>query len=226
MFLLLPSQHPPYMPLTAKLLADRLYKAMKVIGLTGGIGSGKTTVSRFLAELGAVVIDADKLGHEVLKDPRVREEIGSVFGKQVLDSKEEVDRKKLAELVFNNTELLSKLNQIMKPRLDEMLKTRIDDYRRQGADVVVLEAAVLIEADVRWLVNEIWVTVAPEETILKRLRARTGLTREELLARIRSQLSTTERTRYADVVIDTNCTFDELKVKVGELWQKLLREKK
>jgi len=198
---------------------------MKVIGLTGGIGSGKTTVSRFLAELGAVVIDADKLGHEVLKDPRVREEIGSVFGKQVLDSKEEVDRKKLAELVFNNTELLSKLNQIMKPRLDEMLKTRIDDYRRQGADVVVLEAAVLIEADVRWLVNEIWVTVAPEETILKRLRARTGLTREELLARIRSQLSTTERTRYADVVIDTDCTLEELKAKVRELWRKTRAKK-
>ncbi len=195
---------------------------MKVIGLTGGIGSGKSTVSRFLAELGAVIIDTDKIGHEALKpNTRVWQEIVAAFGRQVLTANNEIDRKKLGEIVFDNPESLSRLNQITHPRMYQMAETQIEEYRRQGVDVVMLEAPVLLEAGWTPLVDEVWVTVAPEATVLRRLKERGGLSSSESLARIRSQLSSEERVRHANVVIDTDCSLTELKTRVKKLWQKL-----
>ena len=195
---------------------------MKVIGLTGGIGSGKSTVSQFLAELGTVVLDADKVGHDTLRDTEIRREIISAFGKQVLAPSGNIDRKKLGEIVFRNPESLAKLNQIMHPPMYEIVKARLEEYRHQGADVVVLEAPLLIEASWTSLVNEVWVAVASEDTVLKRLRER-GLSEAKSLARIRSQMSDKERAKFSDVVIDTDCSLDELKTKVKELWLKLAR---
>lgn len=195
---------------------------MKVIGLTGGIGSGKSTVSRFLAELGAVVIDADKVGHQAfLPGTKLWQEVVAAFGEGVLGAGGEIDRKKLGEVVFNSPELRSCLNEIMHPAMYDMVKAQIDDYRRRGVAVVVLEAPLLIEAGWTPLVDEVWVTVAPEETVLKRLERRSGMSGADSLARIRSQLATEERIKHADVVINTDCTLDELRAKVKELWQKL-----
>ena len=195
---------------------------MKVIGLTGGISSGKSTVSRFLAELGAVIIDADKIGHEVLKpDSEVWREVVAAFGKQIITANGAIDREKLGEIVFSNSEARARLNQIMHPRIYDMVKTRLEEYRRQGAGIVVLEAPLLLEAGWTSLVDEVWVTTASEATMLKRLRERTGLSEKESLARIRSQLPTEERVKHADAVIDTDCSLGELKVKVKELWQEL-----
>jgi len=196
---------------------------MKVIGLTGGIGSGKSTVSQFLSELGVVILDTDKVGHDALKDTEIRQEIVSAFGKQVLTPDRNIDRKKLSEIVFGNPEYLVKLNQIMHPRMYETVKAQLKEYRQQGVDVVVLEAPLLIEA--RWtsLVDEVWVTVASENTVLKRLQERAGLSEAESLARIRSQMSDKERVKLADAVINTDCSLDELKTKVEELYLKLAR---
>ena len=195
---------------------------MKVIGLTGGIGSGKSTVAQFLAELGAVIIDADRVGHEILKpDTELWREVVATFGQQVLTPGGDIDRKKLGEMVFGNTELLARLNQIMHPRMHAMVKAQLDEYRRQGVRVVVLEAPLLLEAGWTPLVDEVWVTVASESTVLKRLQERVGLSKEESLARIHSQLSSEERLRYADVVINTDCSLGEVKAKVRKLWDKL-----
>jgi len=195
---------------------------MKVIGLTGGIGSGKSTVSQFLAELGAVILDADKIGHEAFKpDTEAWREVVAAFGTQVLTTSGEIDRRKLGEMVFGKPELLSRLNRIMHPRMYEIVKAQLDEYRRWGVGVVVLEAPLLIEAGWASLVDEVWVTVAPEATVLKRIMERTGLSREEALARIRSQLSSEERAKHADVIIDTDCQLDELKAKVEKLWRRL-----
>jgi len=195
---------------------------MKVIGLTGGISSGKSTVSQFLAELGAVIIDADKIGHEVLKpDSEVWREVVAAFGRQIITANGKINREKLGEIVFSNSEARARLNQIMHPRIYDMVKTRLEEYRRQGAGIVVLEAPLLLEAGWTSLVDEVWVTTASEATMLKRLRERTGLSEKESLARIRSQLPTEERVKHADAVIDTDCSLGELKVKVKELWQEL-----
>ncbi|MFC1918366.1 dephospho-CoA kinase [Chloroflexota bacterium] len=198
----------------------------KVIGLTGGIGSGKSTVSQCLAELGAVIIDADKVGHEAFKpDTEAWREVVATFGNQVLTTGGEVDRKKLGEIVFNDPESLSRLNRIMHPRMHEMMKARIEEYQRQRVDVVVLEAAILIEANWTPLVDEVWVTVAPEATVVERVKKQRGLAEEQILTRIRSQLSTEERTSHADTVINNDNDLDELKTKVKTLWEKLLAQR-
>jgi len=199
-----------------------LDEIMKVIGLTGGIGSGKSTVSRFLKELGAVIIDADKVGHEAFKpDTEAWREVGAAFGRQILTPSGEIDRNKLGEIVFANPEALARLNEIMHPRIYAWVKALIEGYRQMGVEVVVLEAPLLREAGWTSSVDEVWVTVAPESTVLRRLKKKLGLSESESLARIRSQLPSKERIKQADVVIDTDCSLDELKAKVEELWYKL-----
>jgi len=195
---------------------------MKVIGLTGGIGSGKSTVSQFLAELGAIIVDADKVGHEALKPgSKVWQQVVNEFGKSIVTAGGDIDRAKLGELVFSNHTARARLNRIMHPPMYNTVKARLEEYRRKGVKVVVLEAPLLLEASWTSLVNEVWVTVAPEATVLKRLRERSGLSEQKARARIHSQLPTEARMRHADVVIDTDGSLDELKEKVNELWQRL-----
>jgi len=194
---------------------------MKVIGLTGGIGSGKSTVSQLLSELGAVIIDADRVGHEAFKpDTELWREVVAAFGRQILTPSGDIDRKKLGEIVFGNAELLSRLNQIIHPRMYDMVKVQLEEYQRRGVEVVVLEAPLLLEASWASLVDEVWVTVASESTVLKRLQEKVGLSKEESLARIRSQLSSEERIKQADVVINTDCSLEKVKARVRELWER------
>ena len=195
---------------------------MKIIGLTGGIGSGKSTVAQFLAELGAVIVDVDKVGHEALKrDNEVQQQVVHAFGQQIIGSDGEIDREKVGEIVFGDPEARTKLNQIIHPRMYDVVKTQLEEYRRQGVGVVVLDAPLLIEAGWTSLVDEVWVTTASEATVLKRLRERAEMSEQESKARIRSQLSLEERIKHADAVIDTDCDLAELKAKVKELWQGL-----
>ena len=192
---------------------------MKVIGLTGGIGSGKSTVSQFLQELGAVVLDADKVGHEAyLPGTETWREVVVAFGREILAPDGTIDRKKLGGIVFSDPESLKRLNQIVHPRMFEMMKTRIEECRQQGVKVVVLEAAVLLEAKWTPLVDEVWVTIASESAVVERAKERTGLPEEQILARIRSQLSVEERIKHANVVIHNEGNLNELKMKVEELW--------
>lgn len=198
---------------------------MKIIGLTGGIASGKSTVSQFLKELGAVTIDADKVGHEAFKpDTETWREVVDAFGKEILNPDGEIDRQKLGKIVFSDSQALARLNQIVHPRIYALAKARIEDYRRQGVKVVVLEAPLLLEVDSPSLadeVDEVWVTVAPEAVVLKRLKDKTELSEAQSLARIRSQLPSEERVKHADVVIDTDCGLDEMKARVEKLWRRL-----
>jgi len=192
---------------------------MKIIGLTGGIGSGKTTVAGFLAEFGVVVLDADKVGHEAFKPGTAGwRDVLSTFGKEILKADNEIDRKKLSKIVFGKPQALARLNQIMHPRIMELIKERLKQLEQQDVRVAVIEATLLIEADWKPLIDEIWVTIAPQTSVLKRLKERSGYSEEESLSRIRSQMTQEERTRHADVVINTDCTLAELKTKVKQLW--------
>jgi dephospho-CoA kinase len=195
---------------------------MKVIGLTGGIGSGKSTVAQFLAELGATIIDADAIGLEVFKpETEAWREVVAAFGKQIINTDGTINRKKLGTIVFANPEARARLNQIMHPRIYEMVKAQLEEYQGRGVSVVVLEAPLLVEAGWTSLVDEVWVTTASEDIVFKRLRERTGLSEAESQARIRAQLPAEKRIREADVVIDTDCDLEGLKAKVKELWQGL-----
>jgi dephospho-CoA kinase len=193
---------------------------MKVIGLTGGTGSGKSTVAQFLAELGATVLDVDKVGHEALKKDKVRERLVREFGRDIV-SGGEVDRARLGRLVFHNSEALARLNRILHPVIFRMVDARLEACRRQGVGVVVLDAPLMMEVGRSAQADEVWVTTASEATVIRRLRERTGLSEPEAKARIRAQLPDEEKIKHADVVINTNGPLDELKTRVTGLWQKL-----
>jgi dephospho-CoA kinase len=194
----------------------------RVIGLTGGIGSGKSTVSRFLAELGAVIIDADKIGHEVYRpDTGTWRQLVKTFGSGILAADNTVDRKKLGAIVFGNKQELQRLNAIIHPQITAEIKKRIAEYRRQDVKVIVLDAPVLLEANAKNLVDEVWVVVADEDNVIKRAAARTGLTEQQIRARVRSQLSNAERTKNARVIINNNGAPEDLRGKIQELWEQI-----
>lgn len=147
----------------------------------------------------------------------------AAFGKSILKPNGEIDRNKLGKLVFADTAALNKLNQIIHPRICEIVKQKIEEYRQAGIRVVVLEAALLIEADgLKHLVDQVWVTTVPEATILRRLKSERGLKEEQVLARLQAQMSSEEKAKQADVVINTDCSLDELRKRVTELWHNLL----
>jgi len=195
---------------------------MRVIGLTGGIGSGKSTVARYLVELGAKHIDADKVIHEIYSpDTEGWSALVKAFGKDIVAPSGEIDRKKLGEIVFNDAEAVKKLNEIVHPLGYKLAKSRLDKYREEGVEVVVFEVILLFEAGWDHLADETWVTAVSEDTAIKRLKESRGLTEEEILARIHSQTSNEERAKKADVVINNDGTIEEMKVKVKELWDKI-----
>ncbi len=188
---------------------------MLVIGLTGGIGSGKTTVSGFLEELGAEVIDADKVGHVTyLPDMPAWRDLIDAWGEDLLQPNREIDRKKLGAIVFSDPANLEKLNSIVHPRMRDIMNDRIEAFRGEGKRVVVVDAAILIEAKWTSLVDEVWVTAAPEDVVVQRVMARNGWEEEQVRSRMASQMPAEERQSYADVVIDTDATLDEVRERV------------
>jgi len=195
---------------------------MKVIGLTGGIGSGKSTVARFMAELGAVVIELDKVGHEAMKSSsKTWQRLVDEFGSDIITTDGEIDRARLGEIVFNDSNSLRQLNDIIHPEIDKIINARLDENRRKRIDYVVLEAAARLDTDRSSQLDELWVTVAPNEVVMKRLSERSGFSEQESRARIESQISSEERVKRADVVIDTNCSLEDLKNRVGLAWKEM-----
>ncbi|MFC1926720.1 dephospho-CoA kinase [Chloroflexota bacterium] len=199
---------------------------MILVGLTGGIASGKSTVSQMFAELGAAVIDADKVGHEVLQGHvETRRELVAAFGEGILTSEGEIDRGNLADIVFNSSESLVQLNRIMHPVIYRIIEERVEALHLKGFEIVIVEAAVLIEAHWTDLVDQVWVTLAPEEIVIKRLCANKGFTVEQAKARINSQMPIDERAGYADVIINTDCNLSTVRAQVESIWHKLQAQK-
>jgi len=195
---------------------------MYIIGLTGGIGSGKSTVARLLEEQGAVVLSADLVGHEVYEPGRpAHGEIVDAFGPEVLAPDGTIDRKKLGAIVFADPAQLQKLNAITHPRMKEMMREKLIGLARQGVKIAVLEAALLFDAAWDDLADEVWVTVAPRDTAAQRTAQRSGLEEAEVLRRIEAQMSDEERIRRADVVIDTGGDMEATRVQTLERWQDL-----
>jgi dephospho-CoA kinase len=179
-------------------------------------------VAKTLSELGAVVIDADKVGHEAFRPhTEAWRKVVAAFGKDILGQNEEIDRSKLAQLVFNDPKALQRLNRTMHPLMHRIVEKRIKALRRQGIEVVVLEATLLIEAKWTDLVDQVWVTITPADTVTNRLVSQKGFTEEQARARIKAQTPIAQRARNADVVIRNDADIDTLRKKVEGLWQKL-----
>lgn len=199
---------------------------MVVIGLAGGIGTGKSEVSRILKELGAAVLDADRYGHEVyLPNTDGLREIVATFGEDVLLPTGEVDRRALGGKVFGNPEAMAKLNAIAWPRIRQKMIDGIAEQQLAGTQVVVLDAAVLIEAEWTDLADEVWISTAPEAAVIQRLKDRNNLTEEQVRARMSSQMPTEEKAKYADAIVNNDGGLDDLRNKVEDLWKDRLVSK-
>lgn len=196
---------------------------MKTIGLTGGIGSGKSTVSQILAELGAFVIDADKVGHEIyLPGKEAWQQVTLAFGPDILAADQTIDRKKLGAIVFGSDESRKKLNSIVHPLMFKDIGRRIKEKRAEGfTRPLVVEAAILIEANWLPLVDEVWVVVAGKDAVIERVAAQRGLSAKDTEARIASQLADTERLKHATLVITNDRSLENLKKQVNEVWDRL-----
>lgn len=196
---------------------------MIVIGLTGGIASGKSTISAALAARGATIVDADKVGHEAYTPGSEGwQAVVDAFGKRIVSDSGEIDRKALGAIVFGDPAQRERLQAIIWPVMKRMMARTLDEFRAEGRKVVVVEAAVLLEAGWQDLVDQIWVVTVPVAIAEERLIARNGLTREQAQARIAVQLSNEERTREATVVIDNSGTLEQAEAEVGRRWDELV----
>ena len=194
---------------------------MIVIGLTGGIGTGKTEVSGLLEKLGATIINADQVGHEAYTPhSEAWQEVVKAFGEDILQENGEVDRRKLGGIVFADPEQLTTLNGIMHPRMAAIVKEKLGVLENQGTNVVVVEAAVLFEAGWDTLVGEVWTTESLSEKVVERLQQRNGFAPEEIRKRIASQMPSEERARRADEVIKNDGELEDLENAVREVWKR------
>lgn len=194
-----------------------------VIGLTGNIGVGKSTVARMLAELGAFVIDADRVAHEVMAPGQpAYAQIVAHFGPEIAPDGGPVDRMRLGQIVFSDPEALARLESIVHPavfvRVQELLAAA-------DAPVVVIEAIKLLEAGLSLqLCHQVWVVTAPREQQIQRLMASRGLTYEQAVLRVDAQPPQEEKIAQADVVINNSGDVEETRRQVVAAWTRLLEQ--
>lgn len=196
---------------------------MTIIGLTGGIASGKSTVSRILKELGAEVIDADLVAKEIIRPQSPAwKELVAAFGKGILNDDKTINRRKLGQIVFGNPTALAKLNAITHPRIIEKIKDKIREIQNRDEEkIIVIDAPLLIEAGMVPLTDEVWVVVVDPETQLHRLMARDHFTFQEALNRLNAQLPLAEKMKYARRIIDNRGSIEETAREVRRLWEEL-----
>jgi len=196
---------------------------MYVVGLTGGIGTGKSVVTEILREQGVVILDADRVGHEVyLPGQPGYEDIVAEFGQDVVAEDGTIDRRKLGPIVFSSPDKLARLNAITHPRMKEMMRDRLAEAGRAGRMVAVLEAALLFDAGWDDLTDEVWVTMVDAETAARRASERSGIPVEQVLERIqKAQMASDERIRRSDVAIDTSGTVEDTRRRTLEAWGEL-----
>lgn len=193
---------------------------MKTIGVTGGIGSGKSVAAQILADLGAMVIDADRVGHETYQPGTPGwERVVAEFGREVVSPDGSIDRKRLGAIVFADPGRLARLNAIVHPLIRDTVAARIAAERRAGrAQAVVVEAALLLQA--RWdaLVDEVWLIAARPEVVEQRLMAQRGLDRAAIAARMRAQSGDAPSPAQVAVVVDNSGSVDALRAQITDLW--------
>lgn len=195
---------------------------MIVIGIAGGIASGKSTAARVFERLGARVLDADAIGHDLLRTERMRDVIRSAFGETVITAEGEVDRRALGRLVFGDDQARLRLNRLARPAIRAEIRRRIAGLRGEGYDgVVVVDAPLLVDTGPTDLADRVILVTAPASTRKERVILR-GLTGQEAEQRIAAQDPDTKQARWADFILENNGTRDELIEKAEALWKRIV----
>jgi len=197
---------------------------VKIIGLTGNIASGKSSVADMFEKLGAKIIDADRVARSVVEPQKPAwKEIVEKFGSGVLNSEGAVDREKLGEIVFNDDDKRCLLNDITHPKILEEIKELIESTRNEENRIVIIEAALIVEKGgwLREIVQSLIVVSANEESRIERLMERNGYTRDEALSRISSQMPSAEKEKHGDFIIDNSGSPEATKSQVLNIWKEI-----
>jgi len=201
---------------------------MFIIGITGSFGTGKTTVAQMFSNLGAEVIDADEISHKVIKkNSRTYKRIISLLSEDILDKTSgQINRKKLAKVVFSSKSLLKKLCTIMHPQVILEIKKQIAKKKRRTPKAIVIDAPLLIESNLTSLVDRLIVVKTREDTQIGRIKKKMKLPKSEILKRIKNQISLRDKIRIADYVIDNGSSFKNTEKQVKDIWNKKIRREK
>ena len=193
-----------------------------LVGLTGQMGAGKSTLASLLAERGALVVDADRIGHEMLTRPAVKRGLAEAFGADILDDDGRVDRPALAQRAFADADAVSLLNQIVGGPLSDELWSRVSDDKGGGDRIAIVDAALLVE----WGMHDrfdaiVVVTVGDDETVLERLERGRGLARRDVEQRLGAQGAVDDKVAVADYLIPNDGDLASLATRAVALWQEL-----
>ena len=193
---------------------------MFVIGLTGGIGTGKTEVTHVLRELGAVVIESDKVAHLSYRPGTdAYDEIIDQFGKEVLDDSGVIDRGKMGGLVFAGPDSRIQLEKIVWPAVRSWITERLIQEKERGTKIIVIEVPKLFEAGWDDLADAIWTVEAPSAVIAQRVNVRSNLSETETNARVQAQITRAERTERSDLLIENSGELADLRERITDLWR-------
>ncbi len=196
-----------------------------VIALLAGVAGGKSTVAKMLAERGAMVIDADVVGHEILREPEVRDRIVHEFGSSILGDDHEIDRKKLGRVVFSDEKRLNTLNDLTHPHIRQRISDRITEGQNNpDIPAVVLDISLLLESGAY---NGQWTCLvfvdSPEHARVNRGIEKRGWDKDEINRRQQHQMSVDEKRKRADVILNNDSTLKDLETQVQALWKQLIR---
>lgn len=196
-----------------------------IVGLTGGIVSGKSTVARMFRQLGADIIDADNIARAIVQPgEKAWKNIVHYFGKEILKDNQEINRKELARIVFTDKEKLEKLNKITHPEIVAIIKNKIEEMRSKDSSdgtICIVEVPLLFEANLEGMMDKIIVVYLNREEQIKRLLIRNSLTQEEAINRIDSQIPLEKKLKKADYVIDNGASLGHTRIQVKQIWQEL-----
>lgn len=190
---------------------------MKIIGLTGGIASGKSTVSDYIKSKGIPVVDTDlEARHALDVGTDAYYDVIKEFSEDILNEDKTVDRKKLGAIVFKDRQLVEKLNSIVHPHVIQKTNEMLDEYRKNGEQLAVIDVPLLIESGMNKIADEVWVVYVPEEMQIKRAMRRDNLPREQIVNKIKNQMPFEEKAKFADRIIRNDTTIENLYAQIDE----------
>lgn len=186
---------------------------MLILGLTGNIGCGKSSLSSIFNNEGIDIVDADIIARQIYNDEKLLKKVYDTFGIDIKNEDGSLNRKALGRIVFNDDEKLIQLNKLTHPAIRQKVSDKIDEYKKQKKQIVILDAALLVESDYLNFIDKLLVVTCEEQIQIERIKQRDNCSTEDALSRIKSQMSQENKVKYADYIIDNSGTIDELKKK-------------
>ena len=197
---------------------------MLVLGLTGNIGCGKSSVSNIFMKKGIDVVDADIVARRIFDDKDLLNKVFETFGEGIKNDDGSLNRKALGNIVFNDEEKLKTLNNLTHPKIKENILSEVLKYKNEGKDIIVIDAALLIEDNYLPHIDKLILVICREDIQIERIKNRDNCTKEEAISRINSQMSQSEKSKFADYIIDNSNSFEELEQNVLDFIENLKGE--